>query len=374
MVAHAMAPAAGSFMHPIINKIVILITAGYFLALGLAMPRHDWDMIAYVAAAYDEDGLKGPELSSTTYADIRQEVTSKKFSSLTEGNYRATVFNDPNSLEQQLPFYKIKIVYVELIRALKNFGISYPKATYVVSAFFASASICILAALSAEFGVYTLLVPFIAAFAGFDSLARGSSPDAIACFFALLATYSFARRSIFVYPLAGLMPLVRTDLIILSVLLMIFDFVRKKRFYPILAGIVGVTSYAAVNKLAGSYGYLTLFNFTFIGLDPYPRDMKLSHEFWLYLKPYLDCLPKLVSHRHAIVYPLLFYSLVIRKDYKILSSEMYAVTMIAVLYMLSHLALFPVYDERFFVFPVSILCVSLMRTLSASTFKVWALE
>jgi hypothetical protein len=152
----------------ICKKLAVVITSAMILVLGLQKPFHNWDMIAYVAAAHKQDGLQGKDLSLATYEDIKREVGSTDFQPLIEGKYRASVFDDPNSLDQQLPFYNIKVVYIELMRLLKQVGITYPIATYLISACFASASILLLAALCAHFSVSPLLIPFIALYSDYS--------------------------------------------------------------------------------------------------------------------------------------------------------------------------------------------------------------
>src|SRR5688500_19875180 len=60
---------------------------------------------SYVAVAYHKDGYRGSDLTRETYGDIKNGVSAKKFSKLVAGEYRETVFREPASLEQQLPFY-----------------------------------------------------------------------------------------------------------------------------------------------------------------------------------------------------------------------------------------------------------------------------
>ena len=122
--------------------------------------------------------------------EIKKEVSNKKFSLFVSGEYRETVFRDPSSLEQQLPFYSIRIAYIELIRLLKNLGLSYTKSTYVISAVFASLAVLILGLVMSETAVPIAMLPIVVAVTGYTEVARLSTPDAMACFFSLLGLYS----------------------------------------------------------------------------------------------------------------------------------------------------------------------------------------
>jgi hypothetical protein len=345
------------------SKCVVGVTAVLVFAMGLGMPIHNWDMVAYTAAAYRLDGLRATELQSATFADVASEVTPAEVHDATTSAYKAAVFNDPNSLEQNLPFYTIKIVYVELMRLLKRAGVPYPEASYAISAFFASLSILSIAVLSAHFGVPLFWTPLFAVFAGFHNLPRYSTPDAIACFVALISVYLFIKNRRSIYFLAVLMPLIRTDLLLLSIILMVLIYYVRKDRRSVIFGFLALLTYMGVNHFAGSYGYITLFNFTFIGIDPYPRDMRLSVQPWAYVTPYIDCARVLLFHeRHTIAYILTLYLFYIGRSYKV-GDDLLFVTVISLSYALLHIALFPVYDERFFAFPASLICISLLAAL-----------
>src|SRR5690242_17296374 len=163
--------------------LMIIATSAAILIYGIMKPERNWDMIAYVAAAYYKDGYRGADLTRETYGDIKKGISAKRFSKLVTGEYRETVFRDPASLEQQLPFYSPRVAYVELIRLFKYFGLSYTKATYVISAIFASLSVLVLGLIILEATVSIAILPFIVALTGYSEIARLSTPDAMACFF-----------------------------------------------------------------------------------------------------------------------------------------------------------------------------------------------
>lgn len=347
-------------MHNLYSKLAIIIIITFFLILGLRAPIRNWDMVAYVASAYELDGLAGNELSSATFKAIAEEIGPDNIKPYITGNFGATVFNDPISLEQQLPFYNVKIVYVELIRLLKHFGITYPRATYLISAFFASASVMVLAALFAHYGVALFWIPVVAIFSGYATLARLSTPDAIACFFALLSVYLFTIKSRLVYVMVPLLPLIRTDLVLVSFLLMAFDFGIKRSASSIAVGVLSFLVYFGLTRIAGGYGYLTLFNYTFIQIAPYPRDMMLSRNASAYLRPYYEGFLALFIHRHALLYFLAIYFAYANQWHKRAGLEFPVLVLMPCTYALLHLILFPHYELRFFVFPVSLIFAALL--------------
>jgi hypothetical protein len=345
------------------NGLVILLTSAFFLISGVTSPSYNWDIVAYVAAAYHRDGLSGKQLSSATYNELEREADANTFNELTVGDYVDVVFQDPDSLEQQLPFYTIKVAYIRLMRVLKTFGVSYTSSTYIISAMFSSASVLMIALFLFHFGVPILWLPVVATVAGYGTIASYSTPDAIACFFALLLIYLLIKGSKALYLVSALLPLVRTDLVILSLLTMGFDFYRKRNIYPILSAAAALAVYVVINRTAGNYGWLALFNFTFIKITPYPREMQISDDIGAYLQAYAAGVQNFISSRHIMIYMLALFIFVFRQGHKKPNPEINAIIMICLLYASAHFALFPVYEDRFFAFPASLLFLSLIVSL-----------
>ena len=353
----------GGVLNDFRSGAVVLLTALFFLISGIMNPSYNWDIVAYVAAAYHEEGLSGRELSSATYKDIGHEVDAATFKELTAGDYVDVVFKDPQSLEQQLPFYTIKAAYIQLMRLLHALGVSYASATYIISAIFTSASVLLLALFFFHFGVPILWLPVAATVAGYGTIASYSTPDAIACFFALLLIYAFTKGSKASYLIAALLPLARTDLVILSVLAMALDFFQKRSYEPVLSAAAALAVYFAINKIAGNYGWLALFNFTFIRITPYPGQMHISDDIRAYFDAYVNGFRTFIASHHVMIYVLVVFIFVFRRGQKKFNPDLGAMIMICLFYAGAHFALFPVYEDRFFAFPASLLFLSLIALL-----------
>ena len=340
--------------------LIIVATATAILIYGIMEPERNWDMVAYVAAAYHKDGYRGADLTRETYGEIKKEVSEKPFfSQLVTGEYRETVFKDPSSLEQQLPFYSPRVVYIELIRLFKHLDLSYAKATYVISAIFASLSVVVLGLIIAETSVSIAILPVVVALTGSWEIAQLSTPDAMACFFSLLGIYSLIRKGKLVFFVAAILPLIRTDFILLSGLLMIFTYRQGDRYISLFSLLSAAAIYISVNKLAGNYGYLTLFNFTFIRpFNPYPENIVISHQVGDYLIPYARLLRSLISHPHAVVYALALY-LFWLNGVKVKGDKVhfYCLFILPFVFSAAHMLLFPSDHFRFFVFSASLIFV-----------------
>jgi hypothetical protein len=117
--------------------------------------------------------------------------------------------------------------------------------------------------------------------------------------------------------------------------------------------------YIAVTQLSGNYGYLTLFNFTFIGsLNPYPAHIVISHQVRDYVIPYVRLLQGLISHPHTVVYALALYLFWLNRDQinwgKV---DFYCLFSLPFVFTVVHMLLFPTDHFRFFVFSASLIFV-----------------
>jgi hypothetical protein len=365
--------AAGTPGIPAFHKAVIFLAAAYVFLAGVTRPFHNWDMIAYVAAAHFDDGLRGEALRDRTYGDVRNEVGADTFERLVgrpgDRDYRRTVFEDPRALEQQVPLYSIKVTYVGLIRAAGRLGLSYPKATYWISALFSGLSVVILGALAHRVRLHALVVPLVALVAGYVPMARLSVPDAPACFFSLLAVLLALRRSGWLYAVSAILPLLRTEYLILSGLLMAHECLGSgRRRNALLSLAFSVGGYLAVNALRANYGWVTLFNFTMItGPTPFPAEMSVSTSLADYLAPYPSLALALLNSYQLLTYCLAAYAIVTGFGRHRGSREFRLLLVIPLVFLAARLALFPHYEERYLCFPISAMLIGIFGLLGRTS-------
>jgi hypothetical protein len=182
--------------------------------------------------------------------------------------------------------------------------------------------------------------------------------------FSLLSVYLFSTRNRLIYILVPIMPLIRTDLVILSVLLMFFDFILQKSYLAIAAGLASLLIYYCLTLFMGGYGYLTLFNYTFIQLTPYPGNIVPSRQPLDYLKPYYEGVRDLVWYRHSLLYVFAVFFAFKTEWHKKAKLAFVALMVIPGLYAILHMALFPHYEARFFAFPASLIFAALLTMLT----------
>lgn len=346
-----------------VRELILVTTMALIvLAFGVKKPSYNWDMIGYVAAALSAEGYQGASLNKATYDSVRSEVGPNTFDQLTQDDYRETVFRDPASLAQQLPFYRIRPLYVGLIRVVHAMGLEYPKSTYVVSAIFAALSVVLLAFVAREIGAPVIAVALVVLFSGFIDIARLSTPDAMACFFALLTIYALIKGSTLVFFLAAVLPLVRTDFLLLSLLVLGHSFIFGQRKYAITSMTAACVLYGLVARMNGAYGWLTLFNTSLIHKTAYPAALIPSHAIGDYLRPYASMAYDFTMHPHFVIYSLALWFLMRNKtrppsaDWRLLS----AVFIIPMAFVAIHLLLFPAMTYRFFVFAASAVAIGLI--------------
>jgi hypothetical protein len=343
--------------------ILTAIVALCVLLLGLKKPYDNWDMIGYVAAALSAEGYRGAELNAATYDSVERAVSAPTFAQLTQqGDYRQTVYRDPVSLQQQLPFYRIRILYVGLVRALHAAGVNLARSTYIVSAVFAALSVVVLALVGLETETPIAALPLIVAFSGLLDITRLSTPDSMACFFALLSVYALIRESRFVFIIAACLPLVRTEFLLLSLLIFAHAFIYGRRKQALIAAAASGALYWLVNKASGDYGWLLLYNFSLIHKTPYPAQLIPSHDLADYLRPYPSIAYDLIAQPLFVISGLAIAVLSIhgRKqpttDWRVAG----AIYLIPIAFAAMHLALFPEITYRFFAFVTALVPIGLL--------------
>ncbi len=349
--------------------VALLVAFGwYVLSDGIQQPYFNWDVVGYVASAYAAEGLHGAQLSQATYKDLRQATTAATFYQLAQVDapqgYRYKVYKDPRALRQQLPFYRIRVLYVWLMSLLHRQGISLSRASCLISAVCAAASLGMTGLLARSLGLDLLWAPFVGLGAGLDMLARLSTPDALACFAMLLGAWLFLQGRRERYLLAMILPAVRTDLLILSALMLCHDFWFDWRTAALvgLAGSLGV--YVAVDAVAHNYGWLTLFNFQMMGITPYPASLRIDTSIPDYVRVYqraaLGWLRSLQSLPFALALRMVFVSLP-RPGAK---SRPVALVAMFTAYALLHYALFPLGELRFFTPSLIVVLLGVLAALA----------
>jgi hypothetical protein len=344
---------------------VLLCTAVIAFCIGLLQPMYNWDIIGYTACAHYDDGLRGVELRDRTYADIRREVDPQRYGEITHGKYDGVVFENPRALEQHVPLYSIRVVYVGMMHGLHALGVEYPRTTYLIAATFGALSVLMLGAVTAAAGMPVAIVPLAALGAGLGDLGRLSTPDTLTLFFALWAAYCLLKGNRLLFLASALLPLMRTDAAVLSALLMAFAFWRGERVLSVASFAISAAAYVVINRTHGNYGWVTLFNQSLIQISPFPGEIVPSTRVWDYVQVYLLTWEDVVTLPNFLT-PILVVSIAVfflnrRSGTPLLYR--YVFFWIPLAYAALRLALYPAFESRYFCFPAVMLLAGALGTL-----------
>ncbi|MEO7623485.1 MAG: hypothetical protein ABIS30_10520, partial [Gallionella sp.] len=112
------------------RALIIALSSLAIYFSSLSPSQLSYDTIGYVASAYTYDGFRGADLQNKTVQDIKDSVSEKKFKTYCEGSeFWTTVLSDPKSLQQIVPLYAMRIVYIDLMRFVHSFGATYTMAS-----------------------------------------------------------------------------------------------------------------------------------------------------------------------------------------------------------------------------------------------------
>lgn len=340
--------------------LVVLLTAAAVFLVGVVSPKHNWDMVAYVAASYQDDGHRGQDLLTRTYADVRGAVDDASYRDLTDGPYRATVARDPVSLEQQLPFYTIRVAYIAAVRAAGEVTGSYTRAAHDVTAVFGLLSVLAMGAILMRAGVTPFVLPLLVSPLGIVTLTRIATPDSMACFASLLLVLALFRPGWWAYALIVALPAIRSDYVIFSGFAALYLLATHDRRRAAVALVAAGAVYLVLGWMSGNYGYLNLMNFTLFGQRPYPAGMPLSTDWRAYAAAITTNVNYMVGDGLFLLYAV---ALVLIWRARARLGDRYTVLLLIlpVAFATVHFALFPSYDKRFLVSSFFLVTAGILR-------------
>ena len=354
------------------RTIVISLTSVAIYFSSVAMQAISYDMIGYVASAFSIDGFQGAELQENTVQDIKNSVSAAKYKSFTDGSeYWSTVLIDQKSLQQIVPLYAIRIAYIELMRLVHKFGESYTTASIQIGAFFGGLVVIVMGLIMIK-----VKLPIVMLVTNFLAVAKLPSPDTMACFFALVSVYLLMTGSRVVFLILIFMPLVRTDLIILSGIILVYMYFSdksKSRLFLYISAVLSVIAFMYANKVHGNYGLLNLFNNHHVHHDLpkslYPADIEISTRVRDYVMPYIWLIRDALSNSHAVIYMIAISIVVYARRIRLNIKYQFPLFVIPFTYVLLHLLAFPAYFERFFMFSIFLTLLGIMHFLKFQLYQ-----
>jgi hypothetical protein len=238
---------------------------------AVLQPQYTWDVVGYIGASI---GTASPEVAyQQTFAAMKPVFANDANTEVQPSNpYRADVAKNPYHFAEQIPFYSIKPIYVDLIRGFHGVGLSYPKSAVAISAVSSFALALLL---------WLWLSPYLDGLAlvacctmimlspNILGLVRWATPDCLATFIAALGLYLILERNLYFWGCAVLVCdiWVRTDALVLAGVIFFVLWVRAKLDFTQFASlcVLSLGSYFAINHFAGNYGWPVLFYNSFLG-------------------------------------------------------------------------------------------------------------
>ncbi|XGC82251.1 hypothetical protein ACES2L_07110 [Bdellovibrio bacteriovorus] len=338
---------------------------------GLFNPAYNWDIIGYVAASHYNLGVRGEKLRDFTFQEIKSVVDDKTYAELVSATpYRVTVATNPESITQQMPFYTIRMAYLFTLKITSELlNITFAESTFIVASLFAGLCVAALFIGFNSANSFSLITfPIIILFSGFPDIARYSTPDTMAAFFAIISFFYFRKIWWIAMVTLTVATVVRTDFVILAGLLGLCAAYRRKLVPALSFLIVPAIAYLLVNRLNANYGYLKILNFTLIHNDPFPETMSIATTIAPYLKIYGDGFSALLGHRHFLAYIALVF--VWFKNFRKMQNPVINENVFIILgFVFLHMLLFPAYYPRFFTWCAALAGLELMRWLSQIYFE-----
>ncbi|MGB7757025.1 MAG: hypothetical protein WBL23_13265 [Salinisphaera sp.] len=360
--------SSGPGAHALCGVILVLIVA----AAGVSHASDNWDTVGYVASMYAAEGHRGDDLRDETYADIKKSVDAHSYQNIIGTNdYQTEVYRDAEALRQQLPFYSIRIAYIETARLFVSLGTTHTGALRYTAIFYGGLCVLMILAILAATGLpATLCIP-VSITAGLLPLVQLNTPDVVAAAASLAVLYLLIQnRHLWGLAFVVALPFIRTDFVLLSIIVACYvGIVNRKIVLPLASAAASVAVLEWIDISHGNYGYLTILNFTFFHLTPYPADMAISPNPGDYVRLYLRATAEFITLPIFYIYVIgSIAALVLRKinESFLRLSNTY---LIGVVFLIAHFMLFPAYFPRYFFF-VKVMDFLVLAALCASGVRI----
>lgn len=357
---------------------LFLMAASLVLYKSYSQPRYNWDIVGYVAATKSIDTKNKKLLHRATYLHLKRTLPKRDYAHLHSNRYERRVATDPDALQEQLPYYQIRPFYIGLLYLASKVGVSLSFATHFVSALAVVLGLFLLYLLSLRYLPNTLsaTLPVFALLYGAIEIGQLSTPDGLAYLSLFLLVLLFLRRQ---YTLLFLcLPLsltIRTDLLLFHLPLLALLFLSHTRLRKKVAltsvGLVAI--YLFINHTYNHPGWSTLMFHTFLHPQPYPFASPppfAPEHFFQILSKGLSSLP---TNKPFLLFVLLASAFLIKlKEASrahswtyLLSQPFVQLTLVCIIFTVSHFLAFPAIWSRFFAASYTIATFSLLALYHA---------
>jgi len=362
--------------------IFVCLSALTFLSYAIAHPVYNWDMLGYVASILSITDNNPVTIHAAVYSGLANYVDAESFTELTSSTqYRQVMYEEAGAFAQQIPFYKIRVLFLFIIKGVSALGVDLFQALHLVSATLGTASLLVI-----YFGLrryihplFWLLIPWL--FYRFTHdliiLCHGGV-DMLAFFWLSVVSVLYVNKFRYLLWLLPIGIVIRTDLIIFVGLMLFLLYATRELPLRqlVLCAVVSLVLYLATNTWAGNYGWKAIVFFVFVS------DMIATHpqnyaKIGFSVKDYLGFLQSPIGWISKLGYLAATgcmasgsYWLYTRRRTSRTAADkpttrLVYLSFVAIAYMLFHYLLFPALLMRFFVTQLLFMALATLAVASA---------
>ncbi|MES2761915.1 MAG: hypothetical protein V4677_06900 [Bacteroidota bacterium] len=339
----------------------------FYIGVALVICRYakknayyDLDIVMYSACALESESMSHQQLHDSSYNLAKQELGEAIFKNMTDSAkyYRNSIYKSAKNFYSQLPFYKVKPLYVGILKLANSFGVS-PVifSTYINLLAYLGIGIALLYYFILFIGFYKgwlislcmILLPMV-----LDTI-KNNTPDMLASFFIiigvmLLLANNRLYRNIAVVVFC-LSVFIRTESIIFATTFCAIAFYYKleeySRKYLAILFSTSILCYLFVSLYYHAYPWTLLYKHSFLGYIPDLKNADVSLSLNGYIHG-LRFIPNTVFYSDFflillfLVLPFLLYA---RAYWK---SKLFVVAQALLISVMIRVILFPDLSIRFY--------------------------
>ncbi len=349
----------------VIKKYGIQIGLLLFLYFGVYdKTSNDWDQLPYSACILNLSNLDSFHIHDSVYYLAKKYYFGKQgeeyYELVYKNKYRYTAATDIHSFIQQLPFYKIKPLFIWIGYCFTKFGLDPIQALKCINFLSFVAIGCILCFVlfrSFKFIPSLLLFTTCISYNGLLDMVKELTPDLFSFFLILSLCIAYLRSSknIMIIFISVIAILVRPENLIISMFIQIGLLIENYKLkFSIINNLISSIGFLILYFLIGfmseSYSWKTLFYHTFIELISFPKEFNAHFT----LMDYLNILFKGMDNLLPLFAIIGFLLYILRGIHRI--SYLLCILFIS---LGIKFALFPSISERFYLVYIYIICMIL---------------
>jgi hypothetical protein len=264
--------------------------------LTFAAPIHNWDLVAYAAAALSVFEADPVARHAAAYDALRAALPAADYQSQISANaFQRAAAESPEVLRQQLPFYWVKPGFVALLSLAATLGFNPVSAALALtSAAYGAAGLVAYAWTARHLARPLAALAVLACFAVPQIMIPGryGTPDGVALFAVILALYLGFGLGRFGWMAFGLLLslTLRPDTVVLFGPAILYAALwRHMRLWAAALWLAAGAAFVLVSgALAGSYGWAVLIHHSLIALQTRPEGFVPGMPLSAYAAAYAD--------------------------------------------------------------------------------------